>query len=257
MPAHHRSWLPRLACCLLVFCVSATLLPAFLIPIHSNVTSDALDQYTEVEIKKWERDRLKRGCMAADMVEGGLLLIHGPYEKRFHFDNDFTFQMLTSNFADVAKLIDANLAKPRRDPWEFGKALHAIEDVYSHSNYVELYRDYRTARGDNALVGAVPTFDDVMLQPNDYKDFIALLKIRLHTGRYPNDKYYPLDTNHGQALWFGPGMNKDSLARTLYEDARETAVRAAYQYLKLYLKDRSALQRWKKLKAIRFGAGLK
>jgi hypothetical protein len=52
-------------------------------------------------------------------------------------------------------------------------------------------------------------------------------------------------------------MNKDSLARPLYEDARETAVRAAYQYLKLYLKDRTALQRWRKLKAIRFGAELK
>ena len=256
MPAHRRSWLLRFACGFLVLILSVTLLPAFLIPTHYFVTSEALDRYPEAEIHKWERDRMKRGCAAADMVEGGLPFIHGPYEKRFHFDNDFTFQMVTSNFADVAKLIDTNLAKPEKDPWEFGKALHAIEDVYSHSNYVELYRDYRTAR-DNDLVGVIPTFDDVMLQPADYKDFISLLKIELHTGRYPNDKNSPLETNHGRAMWSGPGMNKDSLARTLYEDARETAVRAAHQYLQLYVKDPAALQRWKKLKAIRFGAALK
>ena len=128
MSPHHINWLLRFACGFLVFGLSVTLLPAFIIPVHKDITSEALDRYSEVDIAKWERDQMKLGCEAADLVEGGLPVFNGPYDKRFHFDNDFTFQAITSNFVDVANLIDRNLAKPEKDPWEFGKALHAIED---------------------------------------------------------------------------------------------------------------------------------
>jgi hypothetical protein len=253
MPAHHRSWLLRLACCLFVFSVSATLLPAFLIPIHRSVTWEALKEYPEDQIPKLDKKKMRRGCAATDMVEGGLPLIHGPYEKRFHFDNDLNFQAITDNFIDVAGLIDTNIAKPKKDPWEFGKALHAIEDLYSHSNYVELFRDWRAANG-KTLVGTIPPFEEVMLQPANYKDFIALLKDKLHTGRYPDERRYPKETNHG--WFFGSGMNKDGPQRPLYEDARHTAGEAVSWYLKLYLREPAVLQQWKQLEKIQFGATL-
>jgi HEAT repeat protein len=247
MTTLHGSWLFRLVGCFLILGFSAPPIPAFWIPIHGHITSDALDRYSEAQIAKWERVQMKRGCEAADMVEGDLPVFKGPYEKRFHFDNDFTFQLLISNFVDVVNLIDTNLAKPEKDPWEFGKAMHAIEDLYSHSNYVELFREWMAANGDS-LVGTIPTFEEVILQPGRYREFVLLLKDKLHTGRYPNERrYYPKETDHGWPV--GPGMNKDLLQRTLYEDARQTAVNAVAWYLKVYLKDPVALQQWKQLAA--------
>lgn len=62
--------------------------------------------------------------------------------------------------------------------------------------------------------------------------------------RYPRPHWYtiPTDTDHG--TFFGPGLNKDSLQRALFADARETATRAVSWYLNLYTKDRDAVRRW-------------
>jgi hypothetical protein len=238
--------------CVIAFDLSATLLRAFLIPIHSNVTNNALDRFPE--IAQWEKQQMVRGCAAADMLEGGLPFFGGPYEKRFHFDNNFSFQQVAANYADVADLVDRNLAKPKKDPWEFGKAMHAIEDLYSHSNYVELYRDFMFANG-KPLVGSSPTFEEVLLQPDDYKDFLSILKGKLRTGRYPTPIYHMVayDTDHGKPLPYFPGMNKDVVGRDLYEDARQTALSAVSWYLTLYLKDPDTLSQWKRLESIRFG----
>jgi len=196
---------------------------------------------------------MQRGSVAADLVEGALPITNGPYEARFHFDNDFKFSAVTANFLDLSKLIDTNLAKPHRDPWEFGKALHAIEDFYSHSNYVLLYRESVKKNG-NDLVGSIPTFEEVLLQPAKYPEFLTLLHSDLHTGRYPNhSKFLPAnDTDHGWPT--GAGMHKDTLQRTLYADARQTALEAAAWYIRIYVRDKQALRDWTRLKTMKFGA---
>src|SRR5262249_27236361 len=84
--------------CLLAFGQSASLLRAFLIPIHRNVTNDALDRFSQIQ--NWERKQMAKGCAAVDMLEGGIPFFGGPYEKRFHFDNDFDFRQVAANFVD-------------------------------------------------------------------------------------------------------------------------------------------------------------
>jgi len=242
--------------CVLAFCDRALpSLDAFVLSVHRAITTDALVQFPASAVSQWERDQMARGANDADLVEGGLPIIDGPYESRFHFDNDFDFSAVTANFLELSRLIDANLAKPNRDPWEFGKALHAVEDFYSHSNYVPLYRE-SVAKSGNHLVGSIPTFEEVLLDPTKYSDFLALLRSDLHTGRYPNhSKFLPAnDTDHGRPI--GPGMHKDTLQRTLFADARETAIHAAAWYIRLYVRDKQSQLYWTRLKAMKFGATL-
>jgi len=223
-------------------------LDAFLIPVHRQITENALLPFPQAEISAWERTAIIRGCTDADLVEGDLPITRGPYEKRFHFDNDFSYEAVMDNYAAVARLIDRNLSRKERDPWEFGKMLHSIEDFYSHSNYVWLYRDY-VAQSGNELVGSIPTLEEVSLDAKTYKGFIAMLRKDLHTGRYPLPKWHfvPTDTDHGYVI--GPGMNKDSLQRPLFADARETATRAASWYLRLYVGKKEARKKWIALKS--------
>lgn len=239
--------------CLVAFSIPALSLNAFVVPVHRAITTDALAEFPPSAVSLSERELMERGSVDADLVEGALPVINGPYESRFHFDNDFNFSAVTANFLDLGKLIDANLAKPYRDPWEFGKALHAIEDFYSHSNYVLLYRESVKEKG-NDLVGSIPTFEEVLLEPAKYPEFLGLLRRDLHTGRYPNhSKYLPAnDTDHG--LLIGPGMHKDTLQRTLFADARETALQAAAWYIRLYIRDKQSQRDWNRLKTMKFGA---
>lgn len=240
--------------CLWAFC-GPTLpsLNAFVLSVHRAITTDALAQFPPSAVSQWERDQMEKGANDADLVEGGLPILDGPYEPRFHFDNDFNFPAVAANFLELSRLIDGNLAKTNRDPWEFGKALHAVEDFYSHSNYVLLYRQ-SVAKNGNHLVGSIPTFEEVLLEPAKYSEFLALLRSDLHTGRYPDhSKFLPAnDTDHGRPV--GPGMHKDTLQRTLFADARETALHAAAWYIRLYVRDKQSQRDWTRLKTIKFGA---
>ena len=246
------SFLLRLLCCLALCDGAPPSLDAFVISIHQIVTTGALAEFPPSALSQWERDQMARGAVDADLVEGGLPIIGGPYEPRFHFDNEFSFAAVTANFMELSKLIDTNLAKSKRDPWEFGKALHAVEDFYSHSNYVLLYRE-SVAKNGNPLVGSIPTFEEVLLERANYREFLALLESDLHTGRYPNHSKFLLanDTDHG--LLFGPGMHKDTLQRTLHADARQTALEAAAWYIRLYVRDKQAQRDWTRLKTMKFG----
>lgn len=220
-----------------------------MVPVHGDITRNALIGFPTLSDP--EKRRIVEGSMDADLVEGALPVIGGPYDKRFHFDNNFTYQAVMDNFVAISILLDRNIAAKSRDHWEFGKLLHAIEDFYSHSNYVLLYRDY-VAQNGNEMVGAIPSLEHVMTRPKEFKRFIELLKKELRTGRYPTPSLrLASDTDHGPPApsLFSGGMNKDWLGRTFFVDARETAGRSATWYLSLYTKDPKARKDWVALKA--------
>src|SRR5439155_25633740 len=138
----------------------------FLIFLHPYITKRALASFPSASISEWERQMIANGSGAADLVEGGLPGTGSEYEPRFHFDDNFSYEDVARNYGAVAELLEENLAKRRRDPWEFGKILHAFEDFYSHSNYILLYRQYKRERGE--LVGSIPVLEEVMLAPDSY-----------------------------------------------------------------------------------------
>ena len=79
-----------------------------------------------------------------------------------------------------------------------GEHFHAIQDLYSHSNYVELYKVFMN--GQEADITKIPTFEEAMSQEK-YKDFADILKNNLKTGIYDeksgyNGKGSHRDMNH-------------------------------------------------------------
>jgi RHS repeat-associated protein len=66
-----------------------------------------------------------------------------------------------------------------------GEHFHAIQDLYSHSNYVELYK----AMYGETDITEIPTFDEAQSQEK-YKDFAYLLETSLKTGIYDEESGY-------------------------------------------------------------------
>src|SRR5262245_24318832 len=92
---------------LLLGIVACSFLDAFLIPAHREVTQNALASFPR--IPDAERTAMIRGCIDADLVEGNLPVTGGPYDGRFHFDNQFSFAAILSNYATLSRLVDRNL----------------------------------------------------------------------------------------------------------------------------------------------------
>jgi len=226
---------------------------AFFIPVHKSITEDALSRFSAADISDWERQQIQLGVAAGDLVEGGLPFEQSSgYEPRFHFDNDFSYDAVIENFQSIAQLVDENLAKSEKDPWGFGKILHAVQDFYSHSNYVPAYRQYRAKK--KLLVASIPPIEQIFLNPKTEPGFLEELHNSIHTGRYPNhSRLWPSDTDHGIAfLGPGPGMNKDLLGRKYYREAKQTALEATAWYLRLYVRNKQTLQDWKTLRSSSF-----
>ena len=208
---------------------------AFLMGTHAAITrsSVAILNARGVRLSSWEETQLADGSSDTDLSEGGLLPRH-PYEPRFHFDGRPDYEGVRQNYRHVVLLMRDNVLKPKRDPWEFGKVLHAVQDFYSHSNYIELFRRYKATR--NEMVGSIPTLEEVLLNPDLHPGFVTELA-KLRTGFYP-DRSDPADNeaDHGPALGFR-GLHKDAIHRAMHTDAKKVAERATAWYLLLYLRD--------------------
>lgn len=224
-----RLFVPLLAAC-------ATLQPrsswGFLVGNHRRITEEAIDSIGSS--LSADKAQLLLGAVDADLVEAGIPFVGGSgYDSRFHFDSFPNYAAIQGNFRTILSLVRENIAKPQKDPWEFGKILHAVQDFYSHSNYVPLYRGYRLRQ--NALVGSIPTLEEARLRGDPA--FEQVLAGNLITGVYPN----PLiakDWHHGH--WFGPGLQKDTFQRDYHLEARRAAMNATIWYLRLYLRDAQA-----------------
>jgi hypothetical protein len=221
---------------------------AFFIGNHRGITNDAIEDLKATRPKTvfsdWEKNQLETGAADADVIEGGWAPGGSRYEPRYHFDGHVDYEAIAANYRDLVAVLGQNLVKPTPDPWEFGKVLHAIQDFYSHSNYIPLYQKYKENRKE--LIGSIPTLEEVLLSPSTYPGFSKVLILRLRTGHYPN-RSFPADKNSDHGEIIGPGMHKDTWQRDYHEEARNTAVRATAWYLRIYLKDTNGWDECNKL----------
>jgi HEAT repeat protein len=219
--------------------------PAFTLPNHIEITLYALSQISGLS---WgEQAELLKGAIWPDLRETDWPFTGSKYDERYHFDRNGDYAAVCRNFDYINRLIGSELAKTDRHPWAFGWILHAVEDFYSHSNYVLLLRDYFT--GPNGMHEPDTTIEEVWLDPVRYARFIVVLRDRLMTGYYPNHRPISRQTDHGNAyLPWTPGMNKDSLVRDFNDLASHGAVSAARWYLGLYARDDQRIKEWKSIR---------
>jgi RHS repeat-associated protein len=103
-----------------------------------------------------------------------------------HFDNMNSSQ-IQKNYNDVySSMIAAvdSYSAGEIDAHELGNKVgpyfHALQDLYSHSNYIELYEEMY----GKTDVNLIPTYGEV-LSESKYADFKQLLTDKLHSGHYP------------------------------------------------------------------------
>lgn len=152
-----------------------------------------------------------------------------------HFDN-MNYSQINSNFASINQGIDNSLSKYKNGKINakqlggiVGEFYHAIEDFYSHSNYIELYEK----TFGQTSIDKIPTYSDV-LSDAKYKDFANLLKKELHTGEYPgegNNSYKMMNHDLGAGSQYDfVGQVKDKSVNWNSRAAEAVATKAVIQY---------------------------
>jgi len=250
-----RKWL-RVTAAVVVLCAHpAVVLRGYVPGVHAEITRDALKRVggLSTRLEPPKQEELVSGSSKTDFVNGGCtqlgrftLPVRGYYDEWMHFDNEFDFEMIMSNFRRIRDLVEENLEHGFNDPFSYGMIIHAVEDFYSHSNYVRIYVEYRKKTGRSALIP--PTLEEVLLGkvPRD-AGFLGLLRKDLRTGRYPFNWVFPRDTDHGWPFAFSRGLNEDTYSRKLHHFSKQVAEKAAEWYLRIYLGDRTARHELRKI----------
>jgi len=190
----------------------------FLIDVHKRITRKALQGFSiefekgAPESSKQMMEAFKEGILGKNLLTGGVVLPDveefrdkTKYESEKHFDNMMTFDEIIENFKEIETNLTQDIyAFKNRSESEnafiaamelgekVGRYLHAIQDFYSHSNYVELYmKYYRETYGKKPKLRdlkGIPTLEEVLSDPAKYGGFIDILKRELRTGGYPSRK---------------------------------------------------------------------
>jgi RHS repeat-associated protein len=107
--------------------------------------------------------------------------------KSAHFDQ-MNFDQIIQNYSklntrttELVNQFKSGTINEEQFGFEIGKQLHSIQDLYSHSNYIELYI---AKYGKPTDPTTIPTLKEVMSN-SKYADFAKSLKTTLKTGEYP------------------------------------------------------------------------
>ncbi len=111
-------------------------------------------------------------------------------QNQFHFDNRMDYSSIAANMewvnnnqsAIIQQYISGSI-----DACNFGRSMgiyvfHPIADFYSHSNYVQLWLQYKKDHPENTQLA--PLYDEALSDPS-YAGFKTLLS-GLHTDHYPS-----------------------------------------------------------------------
>jgi hypothetical protein len=217
----------------------------FLLDVHERIMANALKQFDSNFFNKYssgsanyensqfldgmigrtggrdKSDYLSAGIANPDIHHSGFVL-ESNYSSSMHFDN-MKYPEIMGNMAKIQSMLNSNVEaynSGHKNAYELGHdvgvASHAIQDFYSHSNYVELYQKTYPEQTDFTKI---PTIEDALSNP-EFKKFASVLAIELRTGEYPGNKdnkshkvmnhdlgfgsqYYKMDEVKGKkADWF-------------------------------------------------------
>jgi hypothetical protein len=147
----------------------------------------------------------------------------GQLRPEYHVDG-------ARSFADVQRLLRyvaqqyqvIRTATTRRQQLQaWGRITHAVQDLYSHSNYVEIYARVVGKPLSRIRPRDIPSLPEVMANPK-YARFKAALQKQLRSGTYKHNSKWNPDN-------WGPnshrGMNKDRPGRRGHRQAVAVAER--------------------------------
>lgn len=227
----------------------------FLLDVHQRITKNALNGFKffyneKIKLKPMHRHRRNtklnysfiHGIRGEGTVfSGGVTYpdIHETHNKSSHFDQ-MNYSQIVANYKslinEIPTLVDSFEKGSGGDNlgFEVGKNLHAIQDFYSHSNYIELYESVY----GQTDVSKIPTLMEA-LNNKKYSNFADVLKTDLVTGRFPGTgEGSHREMNHD----VGAGSNYTSIVPETKgkkvnwntRAAEAAATRASKEYLNIF-----------------------
>ena len=195
----------------------------FKVPIHKDITLLAYAYAMGHSSIAWAKEQFFGPDLAYGVGEHSDWF--HPLDEGRHFDG-MDFNAINNNWQGINKEIDNinigwfNKSAGGWDVVQLGKSLHAVQDFYSHSNYVELYIEYYRKNNNDAMpaIGEIPTYDEVVENTEKYADFSnTYLKPRLHTGDfggagYVLDKEKDIQETHEKGKDHHDDLAKDDLS---------------------------------------------
>jgi RHS repeat-associated protein len=192
---------------------------------NEGVTDDVAE-YRAIIVGDW--NSITSGSVVAPDVRA---IAHGEESDAGHFDN-MNYEQIVLNYNSIAIGVDniANSYESGDMTLEqlgntAGEYLHALQDFYSHSNYIEVYEKMFGQTSSDLI----PTLKEAM---NDEKwsAFAEKLKTELKTGEYPADgahshKEMNHDVGYGSLYHYVIGETKDSEVTWNSKAAEDLAVR--------------------------------
>lgn len=169
----------------------------FLLDVHQRITKEALKGF-QINFgfdNNRKNPQFGFGITGLGTVKDGGITYPDwnlAEDKQAHFDgmnfaqiieNTERIQKRTANTIEEFKSGTYNAQKLGHD---VGENLHAIQDLYSHSNFVEIYADTYPDQKD---ISKIPTLNEALNDPA-YAKFAAILKDDkngLHTGKYDSE----------------------------------------------------------------------
>ena len=186
---------------------------------------------------------LEGGISDPDLHHSGSLW--SKHDPKLHFDNMNSSQIL-SNLNYISKSVDKTIKNYNNGGsayalgYEIGKSAHAIQDLYAHSNYVEIYSAVYPNQKD---ITKIPTLEEA-LNDNQYSDFAKALKnndpkkgLVFKTGKYPHkgekDSHKKMNHDVGKGSQYAKKMDetKDKKVDWYSKAAEEVAERATVKLL--------------------------
>ena len=202
-------------------------------PIHEIITENAFNNsYLGEAWGNLFKSSVKYGAsFYADIIGGA---------SNWHFDGKENYSEVISVWKDlsievrniVSDLDILNKEFGGRDAIRFGKAIHTVQDFYSHSNYVELYiKYYKVLNGESPK--SVPIFDVNNGGSIDEK-FKQILKDELRTGDFhliDNEVFNPFFSDRIKQPTSHNKMNKDNADTEAGKLAKDTATEHTKQII--------------------------
>ncbi len=210
---------------------------------HEGITEEALTSITtenEGEVFNFSKRAIREIKENNSFVDTS----HSFFSEVHHCDNELIAQCsknITTANQEIIKLIKIKTKKSaKRARQMLGRALHALQDFYSHSNWVDL--------GNTSISTELVKGNIVTLKADEetcMSDLTTLTKFGLSdvtTGYYPNGEtpteIGKIKCSHGDGDGeHDPGINKDATTRLNHNEARSLAIKATTQYVLSILMD--------------------
>ena len=168
----------------------------------------------------------------------------GKYFHQCHFDNLFSFTAVYTHWSWLKKLTEEFLRSEMSQIKTFaiiGNSLHAVQDFYAHSNWVEFFNALGFKAAD------IPIWSEVFfsneLKWRDIREQCYstgdLPMHTIYTGYYkPEKKIPPFAFHHDDKNNNRRGLNKDKPSRPYFEISYNLAIKESIQWLQLLYKDK-------------------